>query len=290
VTRAFAPRRLYTVPLPHGAILELGERPLVMGILNVTPDSFAEREASIDAGLLVDRALRMEADGADIVDVGGESTRPGADAVSAAEEIARVVPLVRRLAGRLRAPISVDTYKAEVARLALSEGASLVNDVSGLKYDADLAGVAAETGAGLVLMHTRGRPKTMYAQAHYQDLVGEIARELGESVRIARAAGVPADRLILDPGLGFAKRAADSYGVLAQLPALAEALERPILVGPSRKSFMSEALSGRPAVDRDWGTAAAVTAAVLAGAHIVRVHDVGAMAQVVRVAEQIRRA
>jgi dihydropteroate synthase len=165
-----------------------------------------------------------------------------------------------------------------------------VNDISALRGDEGLAGEVAETGAGLVLMHTRGRSADMYAHAKYTDVVDDVAAELEDSVQRALAAGVSRDRLILDPGIGFAKRAAHSYGVLARLPEIAARFDRPLLVGPSRKSFMSEALGGRPAVDRDWGTAAAVTAAVLAGAHVVRVHAVAEMVQVVRVADEIRKA
>ena len=259
-----------------------------MGILNVTPDSFAESSRTIDPDAAVDRALRMEADGADLIDVGGESTRPGADPVEPAEELSRVLPVIRRLSGRIRVPLSIDTYKADVARAAVEAGAAIVNDVSGLRIEPALARVAAETGAALVLMHSRGRPKTMNDEAVYADVVADVIRELRESIARAADAGVPRDRIIVDPGVGFAKRASHSYGVLARLPELAAALDRPLLVGPSRKSFLREAVGDRPAIERDWGTAAAVAAAVLNGAHIVRVHTVGEMAQVVRVAEEIR--
>ena len=261
-----------------------------MGILNVTPDSFAERGALLDPPRAADAALAMEAAGADIIDVGGESTRPGAAAVSEDEEASRVIPVVRELVKTLRVPVSVDTTKAGIARATLAEGAAMINDVSGLRYDPALAGVAADGHAPLVLMHMRGRPSTMYEHAHYEHLTGEIAAELRQSVDVALAAGLPREQLIVDPGVGFAKRAADSYGVFARIHELADALDLPILVGPSRKSFMREALGDRPAPERDWGTAAAVTAAVLAGAHIVRVHAVAEMAQVVSVAEQIRSA
>jgi dihydropteroate synthase len=260
-----------------------------MGILNVTPDSFAESPHLIDPAAAVDVALRMAADGADLIDVGGESTRPGADPVSADDELARILPVIDGLTRQLNLPISIDTYKSSVARAALDAGAVMVNDVSGLRFDPALADVAAERGSALVLVHTRGRSKTMYAEAVYEDVAAEVTRELLESMSVARAAGVPADRIILDPGLGFAKRASHSYGVLARLPVLAAALDRPLLLGPSRKSFLRDAVGGRPAPERDWGTAAAVTAAVLAGAHIVRVHAVAEMVQVIRVAEEIRR-
>jgi dihydropteroate synthase len=261
-----------------------------MAVLNVTPDSFAESSSGLDPSAALDRALMMEADGADIVDVGGESTRPGARRVPVTDELARVLPVVRAAARRLKVPLSVDTYKAEVARAAIDAGAVIVNDISGLRFDPALASVAAERGAALVLTHMRGGPATMYAEAAYEDLIGEITAELGAAVASAIAAGVPLERIILDPGVGFAKRPSHSYGVLARLPELASGLGRPLLVGPSRKSFMRHALNDRPALERDWGTAAAVTAAILGGAHIVRVHAAREMAQVARVAEEIRRA
>ncbi|MBI3400979.1 MAG: dihydropteroate synthase [Acidobacteria bacterium] len=260
-----------------------------MGILNVTPDSFADANHCLDPDTAVAAALRLEADGADLIDVGGESTRPGADPVPASEELRRVRPVLDALRGRLRVPVSIDTYKSEVAAEALAAGAALVNDVSGLDRDPALARVVADAGAALILMHSRGPATAMYAQASYGDIVADVAAELRDSIGRAAGQGVPRDRIILDPGVGFAKRAAHSYGVLARLPELAAALDRPLLVGPSRKSFMRDAVGDRPAPERDWGTAAAVTAAVMAGAHILRVHAVAEMAQVVRVAEEIRR-
>jgi dihydropteroate synthase len=285
----FPSRPLFSVPLAHGGVLRLGDRPLVMGILNVTPDSFAEPGTRRETEAFVAWARQMESDGADLIDIGGESTRPGAQPVAAGDELARVLPVIRALSGRLRIPISIDTSKADVARDAVEAGAAIINDVSGLRYDPALGKVAAECRAGLVLMHTRGRPASMYAEAEYGDLVGEIVAELRVSVRCAQAAGVPVDSLIVDPGVGFAKRPGHSYGVLARIDEIASALERPILVGPSRKSFMRDAIGARPPAERDWGTAAAVAAAILGGAHIVRVHAVREMVQAVRVAEEIRR-
>jgi dihydropteroate synthase len=286
----FAPRGLYAVPLSHGGVLELGHRPLVMGILNVTPDSFAEAQPLTAPERAIAFALTMEASGADLIDIGGESTRPGAEPIGAQEEIARILPVVEGLRGRLQIPISVDTYKSSVADAALAAGAAMVNDVSGLLYDPELAAAVVAHRAALVLMHTRGRPKVMYGEAEYQDVAGEVTGELQARIDGATAAGVPIDRILVDPGLGFAKRPAHSYSVLARLPEIAAALDRPILIGPSRKSFMREAAGERAAPERDWTTAAAVTAAVLNGAHIVRVHAVAEMVQVVRTAEAIRRA
>jgi dihydropteroate synthase len=283
------PRQKFDIPLAGGRILELGRRPLVMGILNVTPDSFSEFQPTTVTTRAVDAALRMEADGADIIDIGGESTRPGAIPVPAAEELERVMPVIDEVARRVNVPISIDTYKASVGRAALAAGAVMINDVSGLQFEPALGGVAADAGAAIVLMHTRGRPRTMNDEAVYGDVMADVIRELRDRIAVATAAGIGRERIILDPGVGFAKRAAHSYGVLARFAELAEALGRPVLVGPSRKSFMRIALDDAPAAERDWGTAAAVTAAVLNGAHIVRVHAVAQMVQVVRVAEEIRR-
>jgi dihydropteroate synthase len=261
-----------------------------MGILNVTPDSFGDRRPLRDPAAAVDAGVGLEAEGADLVDVGGESTRPGAEPVSTDEELERVIPVIRGLAARVRVPISVDTYKAPVAAAALDAGASIVNDISGLQYDPPLARAVAARGAALVLMHMRGRPQAMYAHADYGDLIDDLVHELRASLERAIQAGVGVEGLIVDPGVGFAKRPAHSYGVLARLPEIAAALSRPVLVGPSRKSFLREAAGERAAPERDWATAAAVTSAVLGGAHIVRVHAVAEMVQVVRAAEELRRA
>jgi dihydropteroate synthase len=282
-------RRRFTIPLPGSGSLALGERTLIMGVINVTPDSFSDGGRLFDAAAAIDAGVRMVDEGADLIDVGGESTRPGAAALDDAEEQRRVLPVIEGLAARVRIPLSIDTYKATTAAAALGAGASIVNDVSGLRYEPDLADVAARHRAPLVLMHTRGRSKDMYQQASYHDVVAEILDELRESMAFAAKAGVAAERIILDPGLGFAKEAPHSYEALARLDEFAE-LGRPILVGPSRKSFLARPLAGQVAAgDRDWATAAAAAAAVLAGAHIVRVHAVREMAQVVRVADEIRR-
>ena len=281
-------RRRYVVPLPGGRILTLGDRTLVMGILNVTPDSFADGGVRFDAGRAIEDGLRMIADGADIIDVGGESTRPGAEALDAGEELRRVLPVVERLA-LSGAPVSIDTYKAVVAREALARGAVIVNDISALQFDHELGRSVAEAGAAVVLMHNRGRSGEMHRYAEYEDVPREIAAELRLALARAGDAGISLDSIILDPGIGFAKRAAHSYAALAHLGALAS-LDRPILSGPSRKSFLKEAVGDKAPAEREWGTAAAVTASVLMGAHIVRVHGVAEMVDVVRVADRIRAA
>jgi dihydropteroate synthase len=281
------PRAKFTLPLPDGRTLYLGERTLVMGILNVTPDSFAHGGRHLDPGAAEAAAVEMQAGGADLIDVGGESTRPGSSPVSAEEEIARIQPVLKRLKRAVAVPISVDTSKAAVAEMALGEGAALVNDVSGLRYDSALAEVAARHRAGLVLMHSRGGSRDMYREARYGSVAREVREELQASLERALAAGVPRDSVMLDPGLGFAKRPEHSYAALAALPAFA-ALGCPLLVGPSRKSFLTAAIGERGADDRDFATAASVAAAVLLGAHVVRVHAVAAMVDVVRVADRIR--
>jgi dihydropteroate synthase len=260
-----------------------------MGILNVTPDSFADGGVHFDVDRAVEAGIRMVAEGADILDVGGESTRPGADPLPADEELRRVLPVVERLAPRVNVPISIDTYKASVARAAVAGGAAIINDISGLQYDPELARVAADTGAALILMHTRGRSSGMYDLAVYDDAAADVARELEQAIERATRAGVPRESIVIDPGFGFAKRAEHSYDVLARLDTLA-ALDRPILSGPSRKSFLKAALGDREPSEREWGTAAAVAASVLLGAHIVRVHEVGHMVDVVRVVDRIRDA
>ena len=282
-------RRRFTVPLSDGRTLALGERTLVMGIINVTPDSFSDGGMLVDPTRAVEAGVQMVQDGADLLDVGGESTRPGAEPLGEAEERGRVLPVIEGLAARVDVPISVDTYKAPIADAALAAGAVLVNDISGLRYDPDLAGVVARRGAAIVLMHTRGRSRDMYRQAVYHDVVDEVLDELRESIAFATGAGIRAERIVVDPGLGFAKEPAHTYEALARLHEFSE-LGRPLLAGPSRKTFLTRPL-GRdvPAPARDWATAAAVCAAVLAGAHIVRVHAVREMAQVARVSDEIRK-
>jgi dihydropteroate synthase len=269
--------------------LVLGERTVIMGVINVTPDSFSDGGALWDPATAVEAGIRMVEQGAGILDIGGESTRPGASTVNAAEEQRRVIPVIEALTKRVDVPISIDTYKAATAAAALGAGASIVNDISGLRYEAALGEVVAHAGAAIVLMHTRGRSHDMYRQASYSDVVAEVLDELRESISFATGAGIPKDRILIDPGLGFAKEAPHSFEALARLDEFSE-LGRPVVAGPSRKSFLARPLGGDvSAPARDWATAAAVTAAVLAGAHVVRVHAVAEMLQVARVADEIRR-
>lgn len=284
-----APRAPFTVPLRGRAPLALGARTLVMGVLNVTPDSFSDGGLALAPGRAVELALEMQEAGADIVDIGAESTRPGAAPVDAGEEWARLAPILARLPDALRVPISLDSYKADVVRRALDLGVAIVNDVSGLRYDPALGAVVAAGEAALVLMHTRGHSREMYARAEYDDVVGEVTAELRWSLERAREAGIVPERLIVDPGLGFAKQAVHSLAVLAATDRFAS-LGRPILSGPSRKSFLAAAIGQTAPAARDWATAAAVTAAILGGAHIVRVHNVPAMVHAVRVADAVREA
>jgi dihydropteroate synthase len=282
-------RRQFTVPVAGGTPLMLGARTLVMGILNITPDSFSDGGQLLDPARALETGLRMVDEGADLIDVGGESTRPGAEPVSDAEERRRVLPVVEALAARVSVPISVDTYKASVANAALQAGAALINDISGLRYDAALGAVVARHRAAIILMHTRGRSADMYAQASYHDVVGEVLDELRESIAFALGAGVAADQILVDPGLGFAKDTRQSYETLARTGEFAE-LDRPIVVGPSRKGFLSRPFERDLSAQlREWPTAAAVCVAALNGAHIVRVHAVREMALVVRVCDEIRK-
>jgi len=282
-------RSRFTVPLPFGASLALGERVLIMGVVNVTPDSFSDGGRHFDSTKAIEAGVRMVEEGVDLIDIGGESTRPGAEPLDEVEERRRVLPVIEGLVGRVAVPLSVDTYRASTAAAALAAGAVLVNDVSGLRYEPALADVVASHRAAIILMHTRGRSRQMYDQASYHDVIAEVQDELRESMAFATTAGIAAERIILDPGLGFAKAAAHNFEVLARVDEYAD-LGRPLLVGPSRKSFLAKALRGSvPASDRDWATAAAVASAVLSGVHIVRVHAVREMLQVVRVADEIRR-
>jgi dihydropteroate synthase len=280
-------RKSFRLKTSSGA-LRLGDRTLVMGVLNVTPDSFSDGGKFFDAAPAIEHALAMESAGAGLLDIGGESTRPGSPGTSAKEELARVLPVLHGLRGVLKIPISIDTQKAEVAEAALEAGAQIINDISGLKNDPRIAEVAARHRVPLILMHLRGEPRTMQVGGFARDVMKDVLQGLRKSVSIARKAGVAKSQIILDPGIGFGKSFSQNYELLQRLPQLAK-LGYPLLVGTSRKGFLGATLArhGQPAPpeERIWGTAATVTASILHGAHIVRVHDVAEMVQVARVAD-----
>jgi dihydropteroate synthase len=259
-----------------------------MGVLNVTPDSFSDGGKFYAEEQAMQHAVQMERDGADLIDVGGESTRPGSEEISIEAELRRVLPVLGGLRRLLKIPISIDTQKAEVAEAALAAGAHIINDISGLKNDPRIAEVAARRRAPLILMHRRGEPRTMQAEPFARDVIRDVMQSLRKSVNVARKAGVAKSQIILDPGIGFGKSFAQNYELLQKLPQLAK-LGYPLLVGTSRKGFLGATLArdGKPAPpeQRIWGTAATVTASILNGAHIVRVHDVAQMVQVARVAD-----
>jgi dihydropteroate synthase len=282
-------RRKFRLPLPSRRLV-LGERTLIMGVLNVTPDSFSDGGLFLDPEAAVARAIAMEAAGADIIDIGGESTRPGSSGISADEELRRIIPVIEGLRGKIGIPISVDTSKSEVAEAAAAAGAEIVNDVTALRKDLRIAEVARRRKLPLTLMHMRGEPATMQKKPFARDVLRDVTQGLRQAVATARQAGVANSQIILDPGIGFGKSYAQNCELLARLPELAR-LGFPILVGTSRKSFIGGALKSASRTpsgnERIWGTAATVAASILQGAHIVRVHDVAEMAQVAQVSDAI---
>jgi dihydropteroate synthase len=282
-------RKHFQIKLPSRT-LRLGQRTFIMGVLNVTPDSFSDGGKFLDPQRAIEHAFAMERAGADLLDIGGESTRPGSSGTLAEEELARILPVLEGLRGRLKIPITVDTQKAEVAEAAVAAGAEIINDTSGLKNDPRLAEVAARLRVPLILMHMRGRPHSMQKRPFARNVIQDVTRGLRASVAIARKAGVSKSQIILDPGIGFGKSFSQNYELLARLPDLAK-LGFPLMVGTSRKGFIGATLgrNGKPAPpeERIWGTAATVTACILGGAHIIRVHNVSEMVQVARVADYL---
>jgi dihydropteroate synthase len=277
-------RKLFTWKLKNREI-RLGDRTLIAGVLNVTPDSFSDGGLYQDPDRAFARALALEEQGADIIDIGAESTRPGSARISAAEEIRRLIPVLKRLKGELRVPISVDTYKAEVAELAIEHGAEIINDPSGFTWDPLIAKAVVQSDAGLILNHMRGTPETWAKLGPLPDVMLAIAKDLDASISRARRAGVDRLKIVIDPGIGFGKRKEQNAEILARLHDLAK-LDYPVLAGPSRKAFLTQGTERETL----FATAAAVTAAVLAGAHIVRVHDVAEMKAVLAVADEVLRA
>lgn len=264
--------------------LAVTERTLIVGILNVTPDSFSDGGEFAEPDRAFAQAIAMEEAGADILDIGAESTRPGSTRISEAEELRRLVPVLKRLRGKLNIPISVDTYKGAVAEKAIELGVEIINDPSGLTFDPQVAKVAANHDAGLIINHMRGTPESWAKMSPLKHVMGTITNDLGAAVHRASRTGVDRSRLVLDPGIGFGKRKEENFEILAQLDALVR-LELPVMVGPSRKQFLQQ----EAGMGREFATAAAVTAAILAGANLVRVHDVAAMLPAIRVADAVVR-
>jgi dihydropteroate synthase len=279
-----------------GYDMELGHRTGIMGVINVTPDSFSDGGKFLTPGSAVAQGRKLAADGADILDIGGESTRPFSDPVPVEVEIERVIPVIEQLSAETSIPISIDTMKAEVARRAIKAGASIINDISALRFDPDLGAVAAEFGTPVVLMHMLGSPKTMQLSPSYTDLIGEISDFLGAAIARAQKQGIPKSNIIIDPGIGFGKTVSHNLSLIRQLHAFT-ALDVPILVGPSRKAFIRKLLKDAHSDDIhpdtpivEIGTQAAVAAAVLSGAHIVRVHDVANTRATIRILDAMKAA
>jgi dihydropteroate synthase len=279
--------RTYNTLACGGRSLDFSIKTGIMGILNVTPDSFYDGGRYLDPQAAVDRAHQMQAEGADIIDIGGQSSRPGSDPVSEAEEAGRVVPVVEAVAKSVSAIISVDTYRAAIARAALDAGAHLINDISALRFDPDLLGVVAARRVPLILMHMQGMPRTMQLNPTYEALIDEVFAFLQERLRAARAGGIATEQLLIDPGIGFGKGAQHNLELLRKLHHF-HALGRPLVIGTSRKSFIGRIL-GTEVDERLEGTMATVAAAIVQGVDIVRVHDVGAMARVARMVDAIVR-
>lgn len=268
--------------------LDFSKKTYLMGVLNVTPDSFSDGGLYLDKSLAVRRAHEMIEDGADIIDIGGESTRPGSESVSLEEEIARTIPVIEALAKDIKVPISIDTYKAEVAKRALDAGASMVNDISGLRFDRDMPEVVSEYKVPVVIMHIKGTPKNMQVDPSYEALIPEIMDYLRISIRLAVKFGIDEDKIVIDPGIGFGKTFDHNLDIIKNLHKFT-LLEKPILAGTSRKAFIGKILGDAPASERLEGTAAAVAISIFNGANILRVHDVKEMVKVARVADAIRR-
>lgn len=269
----------------RGTEIDLSQRALIMGVLNVTPDSFSDGGRFLDAAQAIRHAKEMVEAGADLIDVGGESTRPGAEQISSEEELRRVIPVVERLSQEIPVPVSIDTYKADVARKALQAGARLVNDISALRFDPKMADLIAESQVPVVLMHMKGTPMDMQRDPHYESVVSEIYSFLEERIKFAVSVGIRWEQIIIDPGIGFGKRTEDNLRILARLERF-KSLGRPILLGTSRKSFIGQVL-GLPLEERLEGTAATLAIGLMKGARIFRVHDVGPAVRVIRMAEAI---
>ncbi|MBA3071313.1 MAG: dihydropteroate synthase [Nitrospirae bacterium] len=267
--------------------LDFSKKTYLMGILNVTPDSFSDGGRYFDRTLAIKRAYEMVEEGADIIDIGGESTRPGSEPVPLQEEIARTIPVIEEISKKIKVPVSIDTYKAEVAKRALDAGASIVNDISGLRFDPEMPKVVSRYKVPVVIMHIKGTPKNMQANPIYEALIPEIMDYLRESIKLAVESGIAEDKIIIDPGIGFGKTFDHNLEIIKNLHEF-KYLEKPILIGPSRKAFIGKILDDAPVPERLEGTAAAVAISILNGANIIRVHDVEEMKKVALVADAVK--
>lgn len=270
----------------RGRVVDLSQRTQIMGVINCTPDSFYAKSRNVEADAAVELGVRMVAEGADLLDVGGESTRPGAEPVSESEELQRIVPVIEGLLAAVDVPLSVDTYKARVAEEALVLGVHLVNDISALSFDVRMTEVAAKFDVPVILMHLKGKPKDMQKNPSYGDVVAEICHYLEHRIRYALEHGIKFENIVIDPGIGFGKRVKDNFEIIRRLDEFAR-LERPILLGPSRKSFIGKTLDLPPEESLE-GTLAAASAAILAGADILRVHDVKEVVRAAGIADHIK--
>jgi dihydropteroate synthase len=268
--------------------LDFSKKTYIMGILNVTPDSFADGGLYFDKSSAIERAYQIVEEGADIIDIGGESTRPGSEPISIEEELRRIIPVIEAIADKINVPISIDTYKSEVAKATLDAGASMVNDISGLRFDLRMPDVVSEFKVPVVIMHIKGKPQGMQQNPVYDALIPEIIDYFRVGMKTAISAGVSEDKIIIDPGIGFGKTFAHNLEIINNLYEFT-LLEKPILIGPSRKAFIGKILGDVPATDRLEGTAAAVSISIINGANVVRVHDVKEMVKVAKVADAVKR-
>ncbi|MEW6214501.1 MAG: dihydropteroate synthase [Nitrospirota bacterium] len=268
--------------------LDLFKKTYIMGILNVTPDSFSDGGLHFDKSAAIERAYRMVEEGADIIDIGGESTRPGSEPVTVEEELRRTIPVIKVLARKIEIPISIDTYKSEIAKRALDTGASMVNDISGLRFDSKMPEIVSEYKVPVVIMHIKGKPKDMQQNPVYEALIPEIMDYLRVSIRLAMRTGISENKIIIDPGIGFGKTFDQNLEIINNLREFTF-LEKPILIGPSRKAFIGKILGDVPVTERLEGTAAAVAVSIMNGANIIRVHDVREMVRVTKVVDAIKR-
>jgi dihydropteroate synthase len=266
---------------------DFSKKTYIMGVLNVTPDSFSDGGLYLNIPTAIEKAHRIAEEGADIIDIGGESTRPGSEQITTEEELKRIIPVIEALAGEISIPISIDTYKSEIARRALDAGASIVNDISGLRFDPKMPEVVSQNNVPVVIMHIKGTPRDMQQNPQYEALIPEIMDYLRTGITIARKAGIPDDKIVIDPGIGFGKTYEDNLKIIHDLHEFSF-FRKPILIGPSRKAFLGKILGDVPVTDRLEGTAAAVSVSIMNGANIIRVHDVKEMVKVAKVADAIK--